>query len=60
MPHCTCVYWLLLGDVPTHIHVYTTQLLLEWGADIHIKNRISKTALELTRNADMKEFLTRE
>ena len=36
------------------------QLLLEWGADIHIKNKISKTALELTRNADLKAFLTSE
>ena len=30
------------------------------GANIHVKNRLSKTALELTRNADLKAFLSSE
>lgn len=36
---------------------FLVQLLVEWGADINIKNRISKTAMDLIRNLDMKEFL---
>ena len=36
---------------------FLVQLLVEWGADIYIKNRISKTAMDLIRNVDMKEFL---
>jgi ankyrin repeat protein len=42
------------------LHKTPSLLLLEWGADIHIKNRISKTALELIRNADLKAFLSRK
>ena len=34
-----------------------SQLLLEWGADIYLKNKVSKTALELIRNSDLKSFL---
>ena len=34
-----------------------SQLLLEWGADIYIKNKVSKTAMELIRNSDLKTFL---
>ena len=37
--------------------VCTSQLLLEWGADIYIKNKVSKTAMELIRNSDLKTFL---
>lgn len=37
--------------------VCTSQLLLEWGADIYIKNKMSKTAMELIRNSDLKTFL---
>lgn len=36
---------------------HVTQLLLEWEADVYLKNRVSKTALELIRNSDLKSFL---
>ena len=39
------------------LHNYVPQLLLEWGVDIHIKNKMSKKALELVRNEDLKQFL---
>ena len=35
-------------------------MLLEWQANPSIKNRISKTAVEITRNADLKEQLESE
>ena len=43
--------------LPTPSPLSHVQLLLEWGADIYLKNKVSKTALELTRNADLKDFL---
>jgi len=36
------------------------QLLLEWGADIYIKNCNSQVALEVTRNADLRGYLQGE
>jgi ankyrin repeat protein len=42
------------------LHKTASLLLLEWGADIHVKNRLSKTALDLTRNSDLKVFLSRK
>ncbi len=37
--------------------VLSVQLLIEWGADVHIKNKVSKTALDLIRNKDLETFL---
>jgi ankyrin repeat protein len=34
-----------------------SQLLIEWQANVNAKNRSSKTALELLRNAELKQFL---
>ena len=48
-----------MGGTETQLHC-CLQLLLEWGADIQVKNRLSKTALELTRNTDLKAFLSSE
>ncbi len=36
------------------------QLLIEWGANVHLKNNISKTALDLIRNKDLETFLRSE
>jgi ankyrin repeat protein len=36
---------------------FVLQLLIEWQANVNAKNRSSKTALELLRNAELKQFL---
>ena len=33
------------------------QLLIEWGTDVHFKNKVSKTAMDLIRNADLEKSL---
>eukprot|EP00795_Rhopilema_esculentum_P016619 gene16619-8048_t len=38
------------------LHKRVGQLLIEWGANIEKKNRSGKTALELLRNSELKEF----
>ncbi|XP_019852908.1 PREDICTED: uncharacterized protein LOC100641129 isoform X2 [Amphimedon queenslandica] len=39
------------------LHKEISQLLIEWGADIHIRNIQNKTALDNVRNEDLKRFL---
>ncbi|XP_070560695.1 uncharacterized protein [Ptychodera flava] len=35
-----------------------SQLLVEWGANVHMKNNQSRTAFDLVRNDELKTFLT--
>ena len=56
-PHQIFTTETFFAPLPTPSPLSHVQLLLEWGADIHLKNKVSKTALELTRNADLKDFL---
>jgi len=42
------------------LHKNIGQLLMEWGADLQKKNRSGKTALDLLRHAELKEFFKKK
>lgn len=54
-PGCTPFFLAVEG-----LHRNLSQLLIEWGAKIDIKNRISKTALEIIRNPELKMLLEKK
>lgn len=51
-----------MGDSPLHAaswkgHLPVVQLLIEAGANVHIRNREGKTAAEMTGNAEVEALL---
>ncbi|XP_064395314.1 alpha-latrocrustotoxin-Lt1a-like isoform X2 [Halichondria panicea] len=42
------------------LHRNLSNLLIEWGTDVHFKNKVSKTAMDLIRNADLEKSLRKK